>query len=123
MATDAPEVRIQRMNTLAFIDADPTFIALQPVRRVKLDNGGYREDATLPLRPMQKLRVIPLSDRERPTITVDGREYRAEFALLGLHDATIERNDRWSSNGQEYRVLEVQAGHGYETKALAVRRG
>lgn len=114
---------MQRLNTRAFIDANPSLIALQPVRRVAQSSGGYKYDATLPLRPVQKMRVVHLSDRDRPTITVDGRTYQAEVMLLGTWDATIERRDRWSSDGQEYEVLEVQAGHGYETKALAVRRG
>jgi hypothetical protein len=116
------ELDLQRANTVAFIQASPTTIALQPVKRVQLPTGGFRDEPQ-PLRLAQVLRVIPLSDQNRPIITVDGKQFTAEVMLLGKHDATIVRRDRWSSDGQQYEVIEVQAGHRYETKALAVRRG
>lgn len=122
MPTDV-ELAVQRMNTAAFIQADSSNIALQPVRRIQQPNGGYKEDATGPKRAYQVFRVITLSDRDRPLITVDGKQYTAELMLLGSHDAIVGRRDRWVNNGQEYEILEVQAGHRYETKALAVRRG
>lgn len=116
------ELAAQRANTAAFIQAQPTTLALTPVKRQQLPTGGFIEVEQPPRLP-QVLRVIHLSDQNRPLITVDGKQYAAEVMLLGKHDATIVRRDRWSSDGQRYEVLEVQAGHRYETKALAVRRG
>lgn len=123
VATDAEELAVQRATTRAFIDASPTLIALQPRPRVSTTGGGYKEDTSQPVRAPQAFKVVWLSDRDRPLITLDGRAYTAEVVLVGLWDAQVARRDVWWVGDQEFRVLEVQSGYGYETKALAVRRG
>lgn len=123
MATDAVELAVQRATTQAFIDANPTIISLQPRPRVSTAGGGYKEDTSQPARAPQAFKIVWLSDRDRPVITLDGREYTAEVILVGLWDAQVARRDVWWAGTQEFRILEVQTGHGYETKALAVRRG
>lgn len=117
------ELAAQRANTAAFIKANSTVISLQPVKRVQLPTGGYREDSDIPAREPQVFRLIHLSDQARPAITVDGKQYIAEAMLLGSHTATVGRRDRFAIAGQNYEILEVQAGHSYETKALVIRRG
>lgn len=123
VATDAVEQAVQRAATAAFIAADPTVIALQPRPRVLTAGGGYKEDTSQPTRLPQAFKVVWLSDRDRPLINLDGREYTAEVILVGPHDAQVARRDVWWVGDQEFRVLEVQTGWGHETKALAVRRG
>lgn len=123
MVTTKAERDVQRRNTAAFIRADPTRLVLQPRPRVQTAAGGYAEDTTLPPRLPQDFKVVWLSDRDRPLITIDGKDFAAEVMLVGYWDAIVARRDVWLMGSQEFRVLEVQAGFGYETKALAVRRG
>lgn len=120
--TSPLEMRVQRAQTLKFINSDPSLIALIPVLKTKNASGGFtRTDQ--PPRAVQTFKLIPQTETNRPTVTVDGVERAADYVLLGLWDAVVAYDDHWTDgDGFSYAVLSVSRNE-YESKALVVRRG
>jgi hypothetical protein len=117
------ELQLLRDQTEWFIAANPIWLVLNPVNRVKQDGGGVAR-LPLPPRTLQKLRLIVMSFTQKPTITDDGIEREIDLTLLGPWDAEIDVGDYWSDGeGLYYEVVEMVPYNGYEVRALVVKNG
>lgn len=123
---NALELKIHRANTLAFIAARPSEIALVPVKtRERVKGGGWEETPDTP-RDAQTFRIIELGMYSTPPIirTQDGKERKAEFWLLGAHDAAVAIHDTWTADdGRTWQVGDIIRPNEYETRALVAERG
>lgn len=123
---DASELKFQRRNTEAFIKANPVTIALIPRTPVKSGTGTRYMNGTP--RDPQILRLI---DQTRTfgaepgtVVTADGLQRKAEYQLLGEHDAVIGQYDTWvDADGVRFEVGNLLPRNGYEVRAQVVRYG
>lgn len=124
----ATELKINRLNTAAFIAIKPVTIVLTPQRRIRTTTGGFSIAADAN-RASQDFRIIDLTtgyatERMPPQRTIDGIERSAEFMLLGKYDAVIKRFDTWTdTNGSRWEVTSVYPYNEYEQRAVVVRHG
>jgi hypothetical protein len=117
------ELELNRENTAAFIAARPTQIVLTPVKRTRTGTKGFK-DEDQPVRKVQTFRIIENGAPRNPvTRGENGTQREVDFMLLGLHDAIVEVNDHWETDGRQWRVDEVVRSNGYEQRALVVERG
>jgi hypothetical protein len=128
--TASMELRMQRKNTLAFIEASPVDIALTPQAEQRTPSGAVvLTDGSL--RPVQRFRLIPMSHTERPynatsgaAGTAGGVQRKYDMTLLGTWDSEMQENDYWyDDNGQKYVVDAVIPYNGYERKGLVMSYG
>lgn len=128
--TASMELRMQRKNTLAFIEASPVDIALTPQAEQRTPSGAVSlVDGSL--RPVQRFRLIPMSHTERPhnatsgaAGTAGGVQRKYDMTLLGTWDSEMQENDYWyDDNGQKYVVDAVIPYNGYERKGLVMSYG
>jgi hypothetical protein len=123
VALSGAELKAQQSTTAAFIAADPTELVLTPHEKVAGTGGTYRL-VPRPARAAQLFKVIWLSDRDRPLVTVDGKETRADIMLLGSHLAVADARDKFGlPDGRTVELIASQPGYGYQVKWLGVLRG
>lgn len=120
------ELRLHRLNTKAFIDANPLVIALVP--RTVTNTGTGQQVIEGEQRPEQTFRLIDQTRTFGPepgTVqTLDGQQRKASFQLLGEHDATVGVYDYWlDGNGTRYEIGNLIFRNGYEVRAQVVRYG
>lgn len=120
------ELKYQRMNTAAFIDANPVYLTLIP-RTLQMTGSGIKY---LPgvSRPEQKFRVIDQTRTFGPEpgslMGADGRQRKLEYQLLGVWDAVIGLYDYWvDNNGFLWEVADLLPDLGYERRAQVIRYG
>lgn len=119
----ANELQIQRDLTRWFIESDPKDIILIPHARVRTASGGSKYEAGSP-RVVQRFRVLPRTDFQKPLFTEDGKERQIDLTLLGEWDAAMEIGDQWTdSEGQRYEIVEFVPDNRYQRKALVVKHG
>ena len=123
---DAAELRVHRLNTEAFINADPVSLVLYRTTRTRTASGGYK-DSEAPLASPQTFRLIPASDRMPEIRDSNGRAVVPVYTLLGSHSADMERWDRFQLNGVWYEIASpIRPEHTttsvYERKGDVVRR-
>lgn len=122
---NAVELRLNRVNTDAFIRVKPSEIVLVPQTKVYQASGGYKlvDD---PAREPQTFRIIELGANQSPPILrlTDGTQREAEFWLLGSWDAAMAVNDHWKAlDGREWIVGDIVRDNGYEVRGLVAERG
>lgn len=119
------ELTIHKRMTKAFIEANYIELALIPRERLNSGSGSRLVDGTQ--RPVQRLRLIDQTRTFGPepgtVLAADGKQRKAEFQLLGEHDATIGLYDYWIQDGIKYEVANVAPFNGYERRAQVVRYG
>lgn len=116
------EATIERLNTAAFIDADPFDCVLSPATYESNGSGGQRRVAS-PDRSPQRMRLIPTTGQATERQTSDGRAVQPDFMLMAPFDAVVERWDRFVFNGNRFEVLHVQEKREYQTKSEVVLLG
>jgi len=126
MAMSNIELKAQRAQTAAFIDANPSSIALIPKREVRSGTGSTWE--ALPPRAAQIFRIIDNSAATGPTpgtmIAADGAQRVVKCALIGQHDAEVGLWDSWvDSDGVKWEVAELMPRNGYSRRAMVVSYG
>jgi hypothetical protein len=118
------ELAIQIANTIAFIDANPSEIALIP--RVKFKDGNGTRWVAGEVRPAQVFRLIDQSTARNtwPGLvqTSDGRERLTDFILLAAPDALVQVWDYWTDANGTWEVAEIFPSNQYEIRAAVVRR-
>lgn len=122
----ATELRVMRMNTLAFIEADLRLVTLTP-QTAQRSGTGTRMVAGAP-RPTQKARLV---DQTRTfnafpgkATGSDGTARDMQYQLIMLWDAEIDKNDYWiDADGYRWDVLDVLPDNGYERRAEVRRHG
>lgn len=113
-----------RMNTVAFIEADPREIVLYRPTRTATGTGGTRAGGWAP-QPVQTLRVLPQdgstsTERRLP----DGSVVRPTWVLLGRHDANMKRGDAFDlPDGSVGEVVYVHEKDAYQRKGEVIGRG
>jgi len=123
---DSNELRLHRKQTKAFIDANPIALALVPRTSVNTGTGQKWTDGIQ--REVQTLRLIdqtPTFGPEPGTVLAsDGRQRKAEYQLLGEHDAVVGKYDYWiDSAGIRFEVSNLIHRNGYEVRAAVIRYG
>lgn len=122
----ATELKLNRTNTEAFIDANPTLVTLIPRRREKTGTGTRLVD--LAARPTQRMRLIDQTRTYGPepgsAVGADGKQRKIEYQLLGLWDAEVGLYDYWIDEmGVKYEVVDLLPDMGYERRAQVIRYG
>lgn len=123
---ESVELKYQRRNTLAFIRANPTMIALVPRNAVKTKTGVVYDEQ--PPRDAQLMRIV---DQTRTfgaepgkQQAADGVQRRMQYQLLGAHDSTIGLHDVWTdADGIRWEVIDLLPPNGYEQRATVIRYG
>jgi hypothetical protein len=123
---DANELAMHRLNTQAFISANPSTIALIPRDRQKTGTGVRWIE--LAPRPAQVLRLIDQSSTSGPSPgsvrAADGVQRRVTYQLLGTWDAAIGLYDTWvDAQGIRWVVDDLLPDNGYERRAEVTRYG
>jgi len=123
---EAGELKMHRINTTAFIAANPTSIALVPRTPVKSGTGTRYVEG--PPREAQTFRLIDqtrtFGSEPGTVLTLDGKQRKAEYQLLGEYTATIGLHDTWVDiDGIVFEVGNLLPDNGYEIRAQVVRYG
>lgn len=98
------ELEINRLNTKAFIDADPVSLVLSHREKEDTPTGGFKFGDPV-LRDAQTFRLIPQSDIMPQVQTPDGTTLTPTYVLLGTHDAQMSRWDTFSLNGIDFVIV------------------
>lgn len=119
------ELEINKKNTIAFIAAKPSQIALTPRVKEDTEGGGWRWEIGEP-REEQTLRIIELGMQVTPPVIqlTNGKQRTVEFWLLGSFDAVMDKGDFWESeDGRVWEIGDIIRDNGYETRGLVAERG
>lgn len=125
MAESEDELAVLRVNTRAFILADPRSVVLQRSLPVDTGTGGTRPSAPVP-QPAQTMRLIPTdasvgsTERRLP----DGSVVTPTWVLLGEYNANMLRGDTFDlPDGSTGEVVYIQEKTSYQKKGEVVTRG
>jgi len=119
------ELRVNRINTRAFIRADPIQIALKTRVPVRSATGGFSQSAGTP-RALQTFKLIMQSPAgsSLEQRTEDGTERQVDYILLGEYNAQVYVGDWWEDgNGNVWEVRALVPANGYETRAVVEAHG
>jgi hypothetical protein len=119
------ELRVNRINTKAFIDADPLSLILQTRGSSRTASGAYAQE-TADERPEQVFKLIMQSPAggSIEQRTEDGTERQVDFILLGEWDAQVAVGDYWDDEkDQRWEVKAIVPRNGYETRAVVEAHG
>lgn len=123
MISNTTELEVDRRNTAAFIDADPTVLVLTPRIQQKTTTGGFQW-VDQPPRDPQRFKIIESNSRARTDVRViGGTQHQVEFTLLGNWNAVIGAHDIFEYRGSEWEVLSLEYFNGYEQRAAVIRYG
>ena len=117
---------MQRINTLAFIEANPTDLVLIPQTSTRTGTGTHWTPGTA--RASQRVRLIDQSKPTGPTEgTVqgaDGVQQVLRYQLLLPWDGLVDVADyRYDAGGIRWDVEDVMPYNGYERRAEVARYG
>jgi hypothetical protein len=74
--------------------------------------------------PEQTMRfIVMVTQGQRASMSIAGEVIRSDFALLGHRDADIARDDKFTIDGENYRVTYVHPFDRWRVLAEAVRDG
>lgn len=116
------EDRANRKITKAFIDSNPTCLALTPYEKMDDDTGSWKYQAGKP-RKEQTVRLVDPYSPAPPQRTIDGLERQVVVEMLTESDATVELHDRYSLDGIEYEVTSRWNNDWGAQRFWVVRRG
>lgn len=99
-------VEVRRELTKRSIDQNPASIALTRTSQTPDGAGGFIESSTT--LPAQTFRIFLSSMRGSREVESEGGERQInQSGLLAEHDADIQRGDRFTMNGRDYKVEKV----------------
>lgn len=125
MAALTEELRVNRINTKRFIDADPIILTLTTRGSLRTASGAYAHEAAAE-RPEQTFKLIMQSPAggSIEQRTDDGTERQVDYILLGEWNAEIAIGDYWEDErGQRWEVKALVPTNGYETRAVVEAHG
>lgn len=123
MITNPTELKVNRQNTAAFIDANHAVITLTPRTQTRTGTGGFTWTTGTPRTP-QKFHFGERVTNAMPTNRVAGGTQRVEdYTLLGNYNAAIEVGDIFTLDGADWEVVALQQENGYERRATVIRYG
>lgn len=106
---DLKALPVLRKNMDAFIRADPLDIVLVRTEKKRTVSGGYVQVAPTPL-PPQQFRLVPFKRRLSNFVarTDDGEIPGEDWVLVGRINVDIQRDDTFTYNGDEYRIISIE---------------
>lgn len=111
------ELRIQKRNTQAFIDADVEVIVITPrSTRVPDGAGGWRDGTGAPLPPV-RVRIVPINRIQETLFPAEGQIDAPKFVLVAMPDTDIQRYDTFVWRGDVWKVDRIHNKPDYELKA------
>jgi hypothetical protein len=119
--TAAAELVVNKANTKAFIDNDPSTITINRDTYIS-DGAGGKKKSGSPTTTYVGLvvRMIPQgadNATSNPiTQTTNGSLDRPDFVLLGEAPLDIQRNDYFTWRGETWEVISIRKSPTYETK-------
>jgi hypothetical protein len=119
------ELRVNQLNTIAFIAADPLVLTLSVRGSVRTPSGAFgreRQDE----RPAQTFRLLMQSPAggSIEQRTDDGTERQVDYVLLGCWNAEVDVSDYWDDElGQRWEITSIIPSNGYETRAVVEAHG
>lgn len=116
------ELAAQRLLTKAFVEADVIIVTLVRSEWVNDGAGGSYAQNPHSLAP-QRMRLIPLQDKQQERFTSNGEQVQPGYKLLGLYDADMQRWDTFVLGGNRYEVVWVNENQQYQTKGEVAYRG
>lgn len=119
------ELRINRLNTSAFIAADPLRLVLRARASSRTATGAIDAQAYAE-RPEQRFKLIMQSPAggSIEQRTDDATERQVDFVLLGEWNAQVAVDDFWEDVlGQRWEVRSLNPYNGYEIRANVEAHG
>jgi hypothetical protein len=114
------EIDMQRVQTDAFIQGNPTEIILVPRIRVQNPNGGWTWVKQV-ARDLQTFRLITANTGQTVT-TSNGVERTVDYELFGSWDAVVALGDVFTVDSDPYEVVSMYPANGYSVRALVSRQ-
>lgn len=117
----AAELAVQRLNTQAFIAANPAAVVLIPRVRHRSGSGTKYEEKDP--RPLQIARLVDQT-ASAPETGQDLQQRKGDYQLLLPHDGQVELWDFWvDGDGVRWEVSGLIPYNGYERRADVTRFG
>lgn len=118
------EIKIQRSNTVSFINADPLVVVLIPRIRTIVKGSAKLVDDTPRAPQTMKLIVQSAAGGSIEQHTGDGTERRTDFQLLGAWDSQGDIGDHWrDASGQWWEITAIVPDNGYERRYVVESYG
>jgi hypothetical protein len=115
------ELKAQRRNSIAFIEADAVWVDLLRAERTDDGAGGFVTGDPVPV-GAQRLRLLPQEDGATARTTAEGETATPEYMLMGPWNANMQRYDEFELNGVRYQIVYIDDRQ-YELKGEVVRLG
>jgi hypothetical protein len=112
----AVELAMQKRNTMAYIDADPSVVTLMRSGLAADGAGGLIRVTPFPI-DVQTFRIINGQISQTVTRTLDGQEVRADYMMICLSDADVHAGDTFTTSACRYKVVYVYPDPTYELLA------
>lgn len=119
------ELRINRLNTTAFILGDPLILSLRSRGSSRVSSGALTHYAAAE-RPPQTFKLVMMSPAggSIEQRTADGTERQVDYILVGEWDAAVEVGDYWDDERENrWEVKAIVPRNGYETRAVVEAHG
>jgi hypothetical protein len=113
---NAVELEFNRVNTTAYIAADPSVIALARTTRVADGAGGFTKSAPTP-QAEQIFRIVNGQISQMVARTVDGKEIKADYMMICQWNANVAAGDTFVTTNCKYLVTYVYPDPTYELLA------
>lgn len=123
---DSTELDFMRINTKAFIDADPISLQLKHRQKMRTDAGGYTSSYVNAV-GTDIFRLIAQVDVMTEIQTPDGMQLIPTYVLLGTYDCDMRRWDKFTLNNVEFIIVSPvrpdfrTSDYWYERKADVAR--
>lgn len=115
------ELKVQRRNSIAFIQADGRMVDLLRSSRTSDGAGGTVVGDPVSV-GAQLLRLLPQEDGATARTTSEGETATPQFILMGPWDANMQRFDEFVLDGVRYQVVYID-DRKYELKGEVIRLG
>lgn len=121
---DPIELKMQRLQTTAFIAHKPTWLVMNRPIQVRSKTGG-KGTVRMATLEEQIVRIIETAAYPNSYLTLtDGTHREADFMLLMEWDADVQRDDTWTAeDGRNWVVQDVVHDNEYERRALVLEQG
>ncbi len=119
------ELRVNRINTKAFIDADPILVVLRTRVVTRTPSGGTTLAEGVPRNPQWfKLVMQSPAGGSIEQRTEDGTERQVDYQLIGEWDAQVAIGDWWDDpRDQRWEVKAIIPANHYEVRAVVEAHG
>jgi len=116
------ELELNKTNTLAFINADPSTLTIKRDVYISDGAGGKKRSGSPTIVYLNRVvRMVPQgadnATSNPVTQTTNGELDRPDFVLVGEAGLQLQRKDYFDYAGETYEVFSIRRSPAYETKA------